>query len=105
MTNFTETVRNLRNRTAVLEHEGDYWTEDERNRLRQMFEASIGVTKIAIILQRSEPAIIQQFEVMDLYHRQENPRRQRRCKKPSCKCKKCKVPTKDCPYGLDLLNR
>ena len=104
-TYFTETIRNLRNRTTVLDHEGDYWTEDEKRRLKQMFEASVGISQIAIILQRSEPALMQQIEALDLYHRKANPKRHRHCKTPTCKCKKCEVPAADCPLGLGMLER
>ena len=36
--NFSETVKAMRNRTTRLEHEGDYWSEEEKEWLARLFE-------------------------------------------------------------------
>ena len=76
-----KTVMNMRNRTVRLERQGDYWTKDEKEQLRTMFKEGIGITEMALTLQRTEPAIIQQIEKEDLYHRKDAPTRHRKSRK------------------------
>ena len=60
-----ETVIAMRNREIRLNREGEYWTDEEKEQLRTMFEAGFGITKIAYVLCRTEPAVYQQIESMD----------------------------------------
>ena len=93
-----EATRNMRNRTANLERAGDYWTEDEKNQLRELFERGVGLSEIAIRLQRTEPAVSQQTEKMDLYGRGANPsRRKSGPKPPACLCDTCELDKSACP--------
>ena len=89
--NNTEMIKSLRNRTVRLEHEGDYWTADENERLKSMFSDNIGISEISLTLQRTEPAVMQQIEKMDLYGRKANPKRRKKNKKGRCPCEKCPV--------------
>lgn len=59
---FAEIVRNMRNRTSRMEREGDYWDEAEKEQLVHLFKGNIGITEIAVQLQRTEPAVFQQIE-------------------------------------------
>ena len=61
-----ETVIAMRNREIRLNREGEYWTDEEKEQLRTMFEAGFGITKIAYVLCRTEPAVYQQIESMGL---------------------------------------
>lgn len=89
---FTETVRNMRKRTSRMEREGDYWDESEKEQLRQLFNDNVGITAIAVQLQRTEPAVIQQIEKLDLYQRKEFPMRRRKIvKEPGCLCGRCQM--------------
>lgn len=96
-----QTAKNMRNRTTRLEREGDYWSEDEKEQLKEMFFDGIGITEIAIRLQRTEPAVIQQIEKMDLYGRKSHPIRARKCslssKAPACLCDDCQAAPTLCP--------
>lgn len=93
-----ETIQNLRNRGGRLEREGDCWSQDEKDRLSEMFYAGIGISEIAIRLQRTEPAIFQQMEKQDLYRRKDWPKRRKSVKKePECYCKNCEVDPNLCP--------
>ena len=93
-----EATRNMRNRTANLERAGDYWTEDEKSQLRELFERGVGLSEIAIRLQRTEPAVNQQTEKMDLYRRGSNPcRRKSEPKTPVCLCDTCELDKSACP--------
>ncbi len=99
--NDSQTVKNMRNRTTRLEREGDYWTEDEKSQLKDLFEDGAGITEIAIHLQRTEPAVFQQAEKMDLYGRKRNPMRNRKpaaaAKSHSCLCDVCEIDRALCP--------
>ena len=75
-----EAVTSMRNRTVRLDREGE------------------GITAIAIRLQRTEPAIMQQIEKMDLYRRKESPARRRSTHKhPACLCDNCQLDPASCP--------
>ena len=91
-------TQNMRNRTAKLERAGDYWSEDEKTQLRELFEYGVGLSEIAIRLQRTEPAVSQQTEKMDLYGRGSNPcRRKSEPKAPVCLCDTCEIDQSACP--------
>ena len=55
---YLESVKSMRNHTKRLEREGDYWTQEERDKLVWMFNRGEGITEIAIQFQRTEPAVI-----------------------------------------------
>ena len=57
-----EAVTSMRNHTVRMDREGDYWTEEEKEQLVKLFREGEGITAIAIRLQRTEPAIMQQIE-------------------------------------------
>lgn len=97
-TNFTQTVRNMRRRTTRLEREGDYWSTQEIDQLKTSFNEGIGITEMAIRLQRTEPAVIQQIEKLDLYQRKDNPRRRRKPRQDRrISCGACPVDPCPCP--------
>lgn len=102
---YSETVKSMRNRTKRLEREGDYWTQEEREKLVRMFGNGEGITDIAIQLQRTEPAVFQQIEKLDLYQRKENPIRHRNDPKPpSCLCDACQADETACPRCTSCVN-
>lgn len=91
---YTESVKNMRTRTVRLDREGDFWTEDEREKLIQKFRESEDITAMALELQRTESAIIQQIEALDLFGRKKkNPAQ----KPPCCLCANCKLDPALCP--------
>lgn len=92
---YTESVKNMRNRTVRLDREGDYWTEEERETLIQKFHEGEGITAMALELQRTESAIIQQIEALDLFGRKKkNPT----STQPCCLCGNCKLEPALCPH-------
>lgn len=96
--NNEQTIIIMRNRTKRLDREGDYWSDDEREQLQAMFSEGIGISEIAVRLQRTEPAIFQQIEKMDLYDRKNNRLRSPRTPKPSsCLCGICQLDSAACP--------
>lgn len=90
----TESVINMRNRTVRLDREGDYWTDEEREKLVQKFREGKGITAMALELQRTESAIIQQIEALDLFGRKKKASTP---KQPCCLCSNCKLDPALCP--------
>ena len=101
MTNQEEmqSIINMRQRTTRLEREGDYWTEEEKFQLETLFEQGVGITQIALCLQRTEPAVFQQIEKMDLYERRRRPSRRRSVKQMICLCNRCECAGEQCEKG------
>ena len=85
----------MRKRTVRLDRAGDYWTESERNELRKKFDEGEGITAMALEFQRSESAIIQQIEQMDLFGRK---KKNTVPKEPRCLCANCKLDPALCPH-------
>ena len=99
---FRESIRSLRTHGSRLEHEGDCWTTEEKERLEEMFYEGIGISEIAIRLQRTEPAISQQIEKMDLYGRKDRPKCCKYHRKaPQCRCSTCEADRSICPRCSD----
>lgn len=79
--------------------EGMYWTEEDREILKQEYYSGTSYNEIGIILERSEGAIHQQVEAMGL--RTKNPASMRNRATTSgvhkCLCKNCKCDRSLCP--------
>lgn len=52
-----EAVQNMRKNPCSRARENEYWTEEELERLKTMFDDGEDFTDIAFVLQRSEPAV------------------------------------------------
>lgn len=95
---YTNTVKNMRKSAMRLERQGDYWSEEDKENLSKIFSEGVGITEMAVVLQRSETAIIQQIEKMNLYGRKLYPARQKNCTEPSkCLCDTCMADLALCP--------
>lgn len=95
-----EVVKCIRNRTVRLDREGDYWEDEEKDQLVRMFHDGVGITEMAMALQRTKPAIIQQVEKLDLYQRKVAPiRRKSQVKEPCCLCSVCAIDPALCPMN------
>lgn len=92
---YTESVKNMRNRTVRLDREGDYWTNEEKEMLVQKFSEGEGITAMALQLQRTESAVIQQIEALDLFGRK---KKSSTPKQPCCLCPNCKLDPALCPH-------
>lgn len=73
----------------------NYWSEDDKKKVRSLYFDGVGITEIAIIMQRSELGIIQQLLRMDMLTLPEN-RRKSRTRKAKCLCSKCLL-QENCP--------
>ena len=92
-----QAIIDLRTHKKRPEREGDFWSSDERENLSQFFMDGFDISEIALQLERSETAIIQQIEKLDLYNRTLVPKRKKRSKDDSCHCGTCTADKKDCP--------
>ena len=91
---YKESVKSMRNRTVRLDRHGDYWTAEEKDELVRKFNEGDGITAMALEFQRTESAIIQQIEAMDLYGRK---KKKSTPKQPGCLCADCKHDPALCP--------
>ena len=92
-----ETVRSLRTRAIRPERDNEYWTVEERAKLENAFYEGAGLTEIALRHKRSELAVVQQIEKLDLYERKANPMRRKSAKSHCCLCSVCQAPEGLCP--------
>lgn len=91
-------IRRHRNGTIRFDHEGEFWRDDEKRSVVLMFEDGYGISEIAVAVGRSEPAVMQQIEKMDLYQRALNPKRHKSPHKaPVCLCSACMLDRSVCP--------
>ena len=95
-----EMLRRHRNGTIRFDHEGEIWRDDEKQKVKEMFENGYGISEIALGIGRAELAITQQIEKMDLYQRALNPKRAKSPPKPpACLCDTCEMDKSACPRG------
>jgi len=93
-----EMIRHHRNGTIRFEREGAIWRDDEKQKVKSMFDEGYGLSEIALSIGRSEMAITQQIENMDLYQRALNPKRAKSPPKPpACLCDTCVLDKSACP--------
>lgn len=93
----TEEIIAMRTMGEGLSRQGQNWTDKERKRLEDMFYRGVGLSEIALELQRSETAIMQQLVNMDAF-KNERPHRERETL--PCPCRGCKQ-RKVCPDSLE----
>lgn len=93
---FRMAVMLMRNKDEKLVREGEYWTDEERCHLQRLFDSGTGLTLIAMLLQRTELAVIQQAQLMDLFT---PPHKKRKYgpRPPRCLCHNCKLDPAFCP--------
>ena len=96
----TERIKAMRQRTGQMDRERTYWTEDDKETLKALFSQNVGITEIALILQRTEVAVMQQIQSLNLY---EKVRRQSAKKQEGCLCKYCTLQP-SCDLRKCLLN-
>ena len=81
-----EQIRQIRQCPEMLEHTGDYWTDEEREQLCKFYRAGVGISEIAIRLRRAESAIIMQLTDLGEIRRS---KRKRSSPKGQCLCENC----------------
>ncbi|MCD8354674.1 MAG: hypothetical protein LUC47_10240 [Clostridiales bacterium] len=85
---FRESIKLMRSRTGQLDREGNYWSEDEHRHLEHLFWKGVGISEMAVLLQRTEMAVMQQIDKMGLSCARQ--KRSNRRDKNVCQCIYCK---------------
>ena len=88
--NREEYIAAVRRGEIKLERTGMYWTDDEREQLRILYEFGEDITDLMIRFQRYENAILQQLTALHLLGSTQTPR-ERGPRTPRCKCQSCKM--------------
>lgn len=92
----TDDVIAMRTAGEGLSRQGEYWSDKERKRLKELFDGGVGITEIALQLQRAETAVVQQLVTGKAFYN-ERPRRIRTA--PPCQCRRCEN-QEMCPFSL-----
>lgn len=64
----------------------DFWSDEKRQQLQDMFYDGIGISEMAVFFERSEIAIVNQLNSMKLFQKMRNTKKA----EAKCKCEKCK---------------
>lgn len=77
-----EQVIALRQGDASAGLRKDYWSDDDREMLKKKYQDGDGITELALVFRRTEPAIVSQLTALKMFKRSRAPRR----KEPDCLC-------------------
>ena len=80
-----EQVIAIRQLVTPNERHREYWSESERDQLREMFANGIGITEMALTFRRSEMAVVNQLNTLGLFKKCRAPKRT----KKECLCPQC----------------
>ena len=87
----------LRKGNRPAENANGYWTEEDKQKSKKMFEEGYGISDIALALKRTEVSVTCHFQNVGLFARQSRPRkRTANTKEVRCLCAKCRM--MDCPH-------
>lgn len=78
----------MRTSGAGLDKDGLVWSDEDKRTVAELFHNGIGITEIALQMQRSEPAIVQQL-VKDKFFQNETKSRTRTKRERGCLCPDC----------------
>lgn len=78
----------MRTLGAGLEKDGLMWSDEDKRDLAELFHNGVGLTKIALQMKRSEPAVVQQL-VKDKFFQNETKSRTRTKRERGCLCPNC----------------
>ena len=93
-----EAIKSMRNRTMRMEHEGDFWTEENKEELIEKYADGFDISEIALGMGRSERAVMQMMDKLGLFDSQVCTRRHRVSRKNSgCLCDVCVYDESLCP--------
>lgn len=90
-----ELMKTIREGGLTPERSGEYWSKDEREEMVQSFQSGTGISEIALHLQRSEMAVVQQLMTAGLLT-SPGANRQKGTRKPKCLCPGCVFYTNRC---------
>ena len=76
-------------------HNGDFWSQEELERAKFLFNTNFGISEIALALGRGEVATCMKLFQLGLYGSKN--RQKRRSYPCGCLCKNCTASSDDCP--------
>ena len=85
-----EWLKLMRKGGILPERSREYWSQDERDQLATMYTDGTGISQMALQLQRSEQAVMQQLMVTGLMTSTAS-RKARVEKLPHCLCDECQM--------------
>ena len=97
--NVQEVIRNVRSGKVHLGREGSYWSDSDVQKIKERFCEGIGISAIALELQRTESAVIQQIEKLNLFNRSSYNKHSEASHSSTgeCRCCDCTCETVACP--------
>ena len=96
----SEEIKTMRRVGHYMPHDGWYWSENDVEKLKMEFSDGTGISQIAVELQKSELAVMQEIEKLDLYERKDFPKRHRRPRaSKGYDCHYCNGDCDNCPIA------
>ncbi len=89
-------LRAFRGGELTPERSREYWGDDEHEKLTSRYYSGVGISQIALELQRSELAVIQHLMTSKILTTPGRKRKRKR-PKPRCLCEGC-LKNQDCKY-------
>ena len=96
--NLLETIIGMRTGIIKPEHENLYWSEFDNTVLISNFNNGIGISELAVLLNRSEQAVYQRLRALGFFeiyckHRHREKKMEEKCMydENSCLCNHCKL--------------
>lgn len=90
---YQQLTKAIREGRMLPERSREYWGDDEREKLINLYSSGVGISQIALELQRSEMAVIQRLITEDLLT-PPGAARKRSVKEPHCLCEECPIRAK-----------
>lgn len=82
-----ERIKKMRENGAVQERNGDYWSEEDAQQLNSLFYEGVGLSEIAVRTMRTERAVYQKVNSMELFEKVRQPRAPK--VNTECLCSSC----------------
>lgn len=101
----SELIKKMRNREIRLDRERNFWSDEEREKLAQMYSNGVDITEMALDLARTELAVIEQLNYLNLLYQSGSDRKHRSHKRGNCLCVKCDIGPDNCPYRANNTNK
>lgn len=77
----------MRQNTTINTQRRNYWSKENKQKLKDLFHAGVGISAMALTFQRSELAIINQLCAMNLFKKHRAPK----TKREQCLCSQCSL--------------
>ncbi len=100
-----DALMDLRSGKKPAQHSGDYWSEEDKQKLHCLFMEGCRLSEIALELNRTERGIVTQLDRAGLLAPQARPRgrrNQHKCLCPNCAVVNCQNCGKECGNAGDI---